>query len=700
VGAVPGKQRRNSVGFLLTVLGGLFGVLLMALATASTYSEWKNFRATQDAVEVNGAADALLVAIERLTLERGLTNTALNNEAAVATTAHDAIKSRRQDMQKAFAAAWPVLSQLAYLSEDGLAKKAEAAIKAADDLRQKADQMIARPKAERDGSVQQQWYPTVTRGIEALSQVWEAATQRLAMLDPTIASLNDIKGLTAAMREYTGRERALLGLGKPIEIEKRIEVADWRGRAALAWDQVTTIFPKSATPPAIADALNVVRDRFFGAYVPVRDKVYANLIAGSPAGVSPKEWADISNPGLNAIVGVRDAAISAGAAHLSERASNAGRALAIDLALMAAALILTIAVYLISRNRVSVPLTRIAYALRQMTDGKLDLELPRSKRNDEIGAICDALAVFREQSLRVGEIERERAAFEERTAAEQKAAMHKLADEFEAAIGKIVNSVSAASTDLEAAAGTLTGAAENTQNLSGMVATASEQASANVQSVAAATEEMNASIDEIARQVQESSNYAGEAVKQAEKTDTRIAQLAQAASRIGDVVKLITEIAEQTNLLALNATIEAARAGEAGRGFAVVAQEVKALATQTAKATGEIGAQVAEMQTATEDSVSVIKEIGSTIGRISEIASAIAASVEEQGAATSEIARNVGEAARGTSQVAINITDVNRGAGETGAASAGVLASAQSLSGESRQLKLEVEKFLNTVRAA
>ena len=693
-------KKRHSVGFLLSVLGGLFGVLLMALATASTYSEWKNVRATQEAAEVNAAADALLVAIERLTLERGLTNTALNNETAVAAAAGDAIKSRRRDMQKAMATGWPVLSQLGYLAEGDLIKKAAAAVAAIDDLRQKADQMIARPKAERDGAVQKEWYPTLTRGIQALSQVWEAATQRLAMLDPTIASLNDIKGLTAAMREYTGRERALLGAGKAIAIEKRIEVADWRGRAALAWDQVTTIFPKSATPPAIAGALKVVRERFFGAYAPVRDKVYQNLIAGSPAGVSPKEWADISNPGLNAIVGVRDAAISAGAAHLSQRASTAQRSLAINLGLMAAALILTIAVYLISRNRVSLPLTRIAETLRQLTDGKLDLELPRSKRNDEIGAICDALAVFREQSLRVGEIERERVAFEERAAGEQKAAMHKLADEFEAAIGKIVNSVSTASVDLEAAAGTLTGAAENTQNLSGMVATASEQASSNVQSVAAATEQMSASISEIARQVQDSSNYAGEAVKQAEKTDGRISQLAQAASRIGDVVRLITEIAEQTNLLALNATIEAARAGEAGRGFAVVAQEVKALAEQTAKATGEIGTQVAEMQMATQDSVSVIKEIGGTINRISDIASAVAAAVEEQGAATAEIARNVGEAAKGTSQVALNITDVNRGAGETGTASSRVLASAQSLSGESRQLKLEVERFLNTVRAA
>jgi methyl-accepting chemotaxis protein len=189
-------------------------------------------------------------------------------------------------------------------------------------------------------------------------------------------------------------------------------------------------------------------------------------------------------------------------------------------------------------------------------------------------------------------------------------------------------------------------------------------------------------------------------VTQAEKTDARVNELSTAASRIGDVVKLITAIAEQTNLLALNATIEAARAGEAGRGFAVVAQEVKALAAQTAKATGDISTQISGMQAATQDSVAAIKEISATITQISDIATTIAATVEEQGAATTEIARNVSEAAKGTAEVAEKITRVNQGASATGAASAQVLASARSLATESSSLKAEVEKFLNTVRAA
>jgi methyl-accepting chemotaxis protein len=233
-----------------------------------------------------------------------------------------------------------------------------------------------------------------------------------------------------------------------------------------------------------------------------------------------------------------------------------------------------------------------------------------------------------------------------------------------------------------------------------VVADVSQSASSNVQMVAAASEEMAASVAEVGRQVQESSKIATEAVEQARQTDIRINELSQAASRIGDVVKLITAIAEQTNLLALNATIEAARAGDAGRGFAVVAQEVKALASQTAKATEEIGTQIGSMQHATADSVAAIKAISTTINRVSEIATVIAAAVEEQGVATQEIARNVQNAAKGTIQVADNIGDVSTGAKETGAASAQVLNSAKALSAEGGRLKAEVANFLQTVRAA
>jgi methyl-accepting chemotaxis protein len=367
-----------------------------------------------------------------------------------------------------------------------------------------------------------------------------------------------------------------------------------------------------------------------------------------------------------------------------------------------AAVLLAIAIgYWMIRRSVVTPLAGIVREMGKLADGNLDVVLPGLNRKDEIGAMARAVESFKLKAVEKANQEAaHKQAESDALAATRRREMHKLADQFESTVGTIVRAVSSASTELEAAAGTLTHTADSTQQLTGEVASVSEEASSNIQTVASAAEELSSSVGEIGRQVSESSRIAGEAVRQAERTDARINELSRAASRIGDVVNLITAVADQTNLLALNATIEAARAGEAGKGFAVVAQEVKALAAQTAKATGEISQQIAGMQTATQESVAAIKEIGATITRISEIAGAIAAAVEEQGATTGEIARNVQQASKGATQVAANIAAVTRGASETGSASSQLFASAQSLSKESTLLKDEVNKFLSTVRAA
>jgi methyl-accepting chemotaxis protein len=374
----------------------------------------------------------------------------------------------------------------------------------------------------------------------------------------------------------------------------------------------------------------------------------------------------------------------------------------IQRALMVVALVLsiTLAVSMLVARGITRPLQCMTVTMNDLAGGKLDVEVPGIGRGDEIGEMAGAVEVFKSNAVARRGLEAEQKEAEVRAIAQRKADMHKMADDFEGAVGEIIDTVSSASTQLEVSAGSLTSTAERAEELATMVAAASEEASTNVQSVASATEEMASSVNEISRQVQESARMAGEAVGQARNTNDRVGEVSKAASRIGDVVELINTIAGQTNLLALNATIEAARAGEAGRGFAVVASEVKALAEQTAKATGEIGQQVTGIQSATQDSVNAIKEISGTIEKLSEISSAIAAAVEEQGAATQEISRNVQQAAHGTQQVSSNITDVQRGASETELASSQVLSAAQSLSGDSNRLKLEVGKFLGSVRAA
>ena len=401
---------------------------------------------------------------------------------------------------------------------------------------------------------------------------------------------------------------------------------------------------------------------------------------------------------MRTVVGLLDDRVNAFAAHAAQEYQKTSR----QLMLVAAGGILfgMLAGFLIGQFGIVKPINLLKAVMEAFARNDLKAEVPGIERRDELGDMARTVEVFKKNGLEVERMRAEQQAAEKRTAEQRKADMIRLADAFEGAVGEIIETVSSASTELEASATTLTATAVRAQEVTTTVAAASEEASTNVSAVASATEEMASSVNEISRQVQELARMAGEAVDQARRTNDRVGELSKAAGRIGDVVELINTIAGQTNLLALNATIEAARAGDAGRGFAVVASEVKALAEQTAKATGEIGQQIAGIQTATQDLVNAIREISGTIEKLSEISSTIAAAVEEQGAATQEISRNVQQAAEGTHQVSSNITDVQRGAGETGSASSQVLSAAKSLSRDSNRLKHEVGEFLNTVRAA
>ena len=345
------------------------------------------------------------------------------------------------------------------------------------------------------------------------------------------------------------------------------------------------------------------------------------------------------------------------------------------------------------------PIGTLTDVMHKLAEGDKTVDVFGVNRGDEIGAMARAVEVFKQNAIDMDRMQTEQAEQKARAEEQQRQEMLKLADGFETSVMGVVDDVSNSAAQMETAAQSMSSTAKRTSEQSSNVAAASQQASANVQAVAGATEELATSVQEIARQVIDSSRISTDAVNEADKVGQQMQALAQASQHIGEVVNLINDIADQTNLLALNATIEAARAGDAGKGFAVVASEVKNLANQTAGATGEISGQVGSIQGAIDDAVKAIEGVAGTIREINEIASAISAAVEQQGAATDEISANVQEAAKGTQQVDENITQVSQGASETGSAAGQVLSATQELGKQSISLKAEVEKFLTEVRA-
>lgn len=387
---------------------------------------------------------------------------------------------------------------------------------------------------------------------------------------------------------------------------------------------------------------------------------------------------------------------------LLDRISGRAELIALGaMATLAVGLGIALAVALFIRRSIANPLTRLEQVMNRLATGQMVAEaIPDTARSGPIGAMARSVVVFRDSMRDAERLRMEKAQSQANAARQRRDDINRIAGEFQLAVGSMIDTVSAASTELEAAASSLSEVAQTTQMLSLAAAGNFDQASANVRTVATETDNLGTSIAEIAGRAEESSRIAATAVEQAKLADGHIGRLSQSANRIGDVVKMISSIASQTNLLALNATIEAARAGDAGRGFAVVAQEVKSLAANTAAATEEIARQIAGMQKATGESVLAIRDINATIDRIAEIASIILAAVEAQQTATATIACNLKEATHGTNAVAGGIADASRGAAATDQASDAVLSSARVLAGESAKLKREVERFLTTVRAA
>jgi methyl-accepting chemotaxis protein len=694
---------RVSVSALLKLVIAVLSAAVVLMLGLGAWDSWVRLNNANRIAAVANASGYMFTVLHNLRVDRATTYRDLLADKQ-SNVASPLLRASRDAEMPALRSAIVALETVDIPEQQSVISDLRAINTKLTALQEESVAALTRPKAERRQGLAQEYQDETSRLMETLDKLTLRLNKLVKLEDSFIDHLMEMKQLAWMTRNEGGESSVLVSNtlgGRPLPADAFLLYTGHVAKLEMAWTTLEDVATGLNLPPKLSAAIDTAKREYFSRdYTDLRTKTLKALIAGEAPGITVDDWARMSVARLATLIGVAEASLDAAKDYTANLRATATRNLWLQLTLLVIAALAAATLMLLVSRRVTSPLQKLQQAMIKLASGDLTAEVAFGARRDEIGALAGAMQTFKQSMTEAERLRTEQTETQTRASTQRKVDMQRLADEFQAAVGHIVDTVSTASSGLESAARTLTKTAETTQQLSGVVASASEDASSNVQSVATAAEEMAGSVNEIARQVHESSRIAAEAVNQAGKTDARITALSQAANRIGDVVKLITAIAEQTNLLALNATIEAARAGEAGKGFAVVAQEVKALAAQTAKATDEIGTQIASMQSATQESVAAIKEIGGTIGRISEIANAIAAAVEQQGAATQEISRNVQQAAQGTAQVATNITDVNRGASETGTASSQVLSSAQSLAHESNHLKTEVEKFVNMVRAA
>lgn len=712
-------ERKSASWFRRLTIRTSLIALTIALSTAlfglSADIVWKaidNRLAANRIERVNVAADLLLTAADQWAAERDLAAAALHEPDAAGAATMQTIAKRRDAAEKAFAEAKAALARVGnFTGEVTALDSVEAAHVQVQSARIAIDSALTHPKAARDATAIKDWTPAMTALIDRSQEVRVKASRVASDLEGIVATLLTIKQYAWVLTEYAGRERALvadaMAAERPMTPEETLRDANLRGTIDLAKTQIDDLSNATTTPPAIKKALTKAEQDYFGTFASLRKNVLSASAKGNPYPVTEPQWFKAATDGITALEGVDNAASAGTKVYTEATSSRALEGIVIASSVMAFGVALAVLGYWVATSRVANPIGLITAAMSKISGGDHKTEVPYLDRLDEVGAMAHSLDIFKKNLIENDRLRAEQDAMKaeqeelkKKAELEKKAAMQKLADDFESSIRGVVDTVSSASTELQMTAQAMSAAAEQTNHQASAVSAASEQASANVQTVATAGEELSASITEIGRQVGQSSEMTRQAVEQANRTNVQIGSLAEAAQKIGDVVKLISDIAGQTNLLALNATIEAARAGEAGKGFAVVASEVKSLANQTAKATEEISAKVGEMQSATGDSVQAIRTIVDTIGNINEIATTIASAIEEQSAATQEISRNVQQAAIGTQEVSSNIGGVTEAASNTGSAATQVLSSANELAKQGEFLREKVDNFISTVRAA
>jgi len=694
---------RLTVSTLLKAVILSTALITVAGFSLNAWSSWTRLQQANRIVAVSAASADVFKTMANIRADRSTTNRQLTSDIKVDADIEKYIRGIRDELMPALARAIDILPSIDIPQRDSIVADLVRLNKAL--LAQQAEfwTEVAKPKASRRAALAIEYLESEDGLMAILEKLAPVLAASVNHQDATIDQLLMIKQMAWLLRQNAGESSLIVGntlaSGK-ITPETQAAFTKFVGATDAAWSAIELAATGMQLPPALAAAMSETKSVYFDPqYTGTRDGIIATIAKGEKPSMTANQWSPFSVGRMATVVKLADTALAAAKDHAAAQRAGAMQALLVQLALLVTAIVLTGAAMLAVSRRVITPLHRIRDAMLGVAGGNLGVDSGYLDRHDEIGSLAGALETFKQQAidkLKIEEQERERNA----GAAARQRAMEAYVREFEGVVRRSLGELSDASAEMRKTSGDLSAVSRQTNERVEIAGKASNDASTSVESVAAAAEELSASINDISQQAAHAAGIASRAVNQARDTDGTVQGLAQSAGRIGEVVGLINTIAAQTNLLALNATIEAARAGEAGRGFAVVASEVKSLASQTAKATEEISEQIADIQKVAGDAINAIQAIGGIIGEVNEVATAIAAAVQEQGAATQEITRSTQYAAQGTKNVSDNISGVKADADTAAGAADHVKQASQMLETQSRQLGDQVSDFLGKIRAA
>ena len=695
--------RISSNALLKSVIAVMAGAVVVMLALAA-WNSWQRVTTASRIAILVEVSDDLFTAMHNLRSDRTSTTRALNLPDRVIPEEEQRIKDVRGAEMPALHAAVARLGGIDFPDKATLLPTLQRLIATLEKLQVESWDEVRKPKTgPRREELAKEFFAHISTFLEFLEKMAGTVTSAAMQYDPFIDRMLRIKQVAWLTRNAIGDISSTLSNGLAAGRVAPAIAARWPiniGRGEAGWAALDDIASEGALPAGLGEALASVRKAYFGGdFLALRERLFKALMAGEKPEMTAVQWSLTTRERNNGLQAVAEGALEAAKRHTADQYSGAQRQLALQLALLVAALGLAVGGMVAVSRRVIRPLRTIQDAMAKVAGGDLTVEVPYTDRRDEIGALAGALGTFKQNAVEKVRIEAEQRDRHAQSALRQQAIEAHIAS-FEAQMREALAALVKASQQMSETSHAMSSTAEQANRQSKAVASAAGDASSNVQTVAAASGQLGSSVQEISRQVAHAATIAGRAVDETKQTDGTVQGLADAAQKIGEVVKLINDIAGQTNLLALNATIEAARAGEAGKGFAVVASEVKSLANQTAKATEDISAQVNAIQSVTKDAVDAIKRIGGTIGEVSSVATSIASAVEEQGAATQEITRNTQEAARRTKDVSDNIAGVTASADATGNAAQGVQSAAAALGHQAETLRAQIDAFLNQIRAA